>query len=87
MSEVMTIEEFEDIKERLETQKNQAQQAKGQLKQILKNLMEEFQCSSIEEAEKLFAKKQERQAKLENRLVENATKLNEMCEELENGSN
>lgn len=86
MSEVMTIEEFEDIKERLETQKNQAQQSKGQLKQILKNLMDEFQCSSIEEAEKLFAKKQARQIKLEERLVQNAEKLNEMFEGFENGS-
>lgn len=85
MSEVMTIEEFEDIKERLETQKNQVQQSKGQLKQILKNLLDEFGCPSIEEAEKLLGKKQARQGKLEERLVQNTEKLSAMLEEFENG--
>ena len=62
-----TLKNLEELKARAEKMRQQADRAQGALEQTKKQLKEEFEVDSVEEAEKLLKKMEtkERQAKEE----------------------
>lgn len=64
----MTEERFQRLKRRAEEAKADADEARGAVRQIMKDLEREFGCKSVAEARKLL-KKLERQAKQEESVL------------------
>lgn len=70
MSDTAT-KKFIDLKDRVSKAQEEAAQATGALDQITERLEQEFNCSTIEEAES-FLKKLEKKAEKENKEFETA---------------
>jgi len=58
-----TIEDVEELKAIAEQRRQEADRAEGELEGLRKRLKKEFECDSIEEAEKLLEEFQEKEAK------------------------
>lgn len=71
----MTTEEFEEIKAEISQRKAKTEQKRGQMKQILKDLGEEFGCKTMEEAVDLLAAKKNKLKALEERTVKKEEEL------------
>ncbi len=52
----MDLKKFQRLKEKAEALRTEAEQAKGALNQLMTKLNEEYDCQSIEDAEKLLEK-------------------------------
>lgn len=52
----LTEEKFQELKEKVETKRREAERAEGALEVSMKRLKEEFECDTIEEAKALFKK-------------------------------
>ncbi len=61
---MITVEEFQKLKDQLESAKRQRDMAAGALDEALKILKQRYKCSTVEEAEALLAKLKEREARL-----------------------
>lgn len=76
----MEIEEFNELKEKLEEIKERRNRAEGNIEQIMKQLYDDFGIETIPEADKLSEKLQKEinsdKEKLENCLVEISEMVN-----------
>lgn len=59
------LDEFKRLQEKVEAAKSRAERAKGQFDQLMERLKDEFDCSSIEEAEELIEQKKKERSKAE----------------------
>lgn len=71
----MNTKELLDLKDKIERGKTKLNELKGQRKQLMKQLEEEFGCDSIEAAEKKLKKQEQKIEDLDNEIAENETKL------------
>lgn len=72
---MMDIEEFAEIKARIDKRKSELERKKGELESLVKSLSEEFDCATLEEAENLLAKMKEQVATLQERVDAKAESL------------
>jgi uncharacterized protein YukE len=56
----MNLKEITELKEKVENAQRQADEARGEIKAAEKQLKDEFDCNSVEEAEKLLKKWQKK---------------------------
>lgn len=79
--EVLTEQEYRQLKKKVDEAKSNSDQAKGALGQLTKRLKEEFACSSLKEGkillEKLSKERDEVQKKLEDEMEAYKDKWNE----------
>jgi len=64
------VKEYIDLKRKIETTQQSIDKAKGALEQLLKNLKQDFNCETVEEAEEKLKTLQEEQLKLEEQFNE-----------------
>jgi predicted nucleic acid-binding Zn-ribbon protein len=76
----MKIEDFEELKERIETAKIKKSKAEGALEESMNRLKKEYGCSTIEEAE-------DKLAKLQKEIDSDEDKLEVMLKEIEGSVN
>lgn len=71
----MDTKQLLELKDKIERGKTKLNELKGQRKQLMKQLEEEFECDSIEAAEKKLTKQEKEIEKLDNEIAENETTL------------
>ena len=76
----MTSKELEDLKKKIEEQKNAKIVAETMLNQYNEKLLDEFKCSSIKEAKILIKKLEDDCNDLENDINAETEILNELLE-------
>ena len=81
---MMTVEEYESLKDEVDSFQSSLEQKRGELKQILKTMKEEFNCSTVEEAEKLLEELEAEQESLNKKLEKKTADLKEKWEAFEN---
>jgi len=79
----MNVKQYEELRNRAERTAKEADRAAGARLQLLKQLKEKFGCESIEEAEKLLAKKQRLRDKAEKQAESLLAKFKEKYGELD----
>lgn len=82
---MIDLKRFENLKYQMEEAQKKTEQAKGALSQLMKQLKEEFDCNSLEDAEILIKQMKGRigkQTKKYEKLLEDFKKWED---ELENG--
>jgi len=67
---MITPQEYEQLKSKVEKLQREANKAEGALQQLMTRLKEEFDCSTIEQAEELQAKLQKQTEKAEQEFEE-----------------
>lgn len=70
------LQELADLKSRLEHKRQEGDQASGALKQLMKQLKDEFGCDTLEEAEKKLAEMQADVAKKERKFDKKLDQFN-----------
>ena len=69
----ITIQEIQQIKYQAEQKKNTVERCRGNLEQLMKQLKDEFDCETIEDAKKLLQE-----------LKDNGTTLSQKIEKMKN---
>jgi peptidoglycan hydrolase CwlO-like protein len=87
---MISIEEFEELKEDIEARKAEVERKKGELKGLMDSLAEEFGCKTLEEAQALLEKLEAQEKTLHARADAKAEELkaawDRYCEEVKNGN-
>ena len=78
-----SLERYNKIKKRTEQAQKKAAEAEGALTQIMKRLKDEFDCDSIEAAEKLLKRKQRATKKLSDELETELANIEDELEKLD----
>jgi len=66
---------LENIKEQLEVLKEKQREAEAEKKLFMKQLMDDFGCGSIDEAQKLLEEMEEECEKMETEIIKRSEKL------------
>lgn len=73
----MTLEEYQELKDAVEAHQRKADRAAGVKENILNQLMKEFGCRDIKEAERLLEREKKLLEKKEEKLEEARTEFQE----------
>lgn len=72
---MIKLEQITELKEQIHSLQQQAAKAQGAIEQILKQLKEEFNVSSIEEAKETLRKLEQEKVELEQKLEDSYKKF------------
>lgn len=84
---MISPEEYERLRKRIESQQRKADEAKGAEKQLLTRLKTEYGCNSEEEAKDLLLKWSEEKEEIQGRFETALSRLEKTLRETDNVSN
>jgi len=77
------IDKALELKTRIERRKQERDKAKGAYGQVMKQIQDEFECKSLEQAEKLLTKMQKQQKQSKEQILKETEALEKELDEHE----
>ena len=70
---MMNVEKYQKLKKRVESLKAEADRAEGAKEQLMQKLQDEFDCSTVKEADELLSSLEVKKKKVESKYVKALT--------------